>query len=525
SQNITKGFQKLNKNIGDLRAGQGQLNTMLKATNPALLNQLKNVGDSDEAFKLMLETIRKTPDEFDRASLAQAAFGRAGQDIIQMAEIGSEGIGKLREEARKYGVISNQSAEQAEKFKDAQANLNQVVQGLKNQLGSALLPVITSVMDKFRDFLMDTEGLKKKLDILLPILGGVAAGLAACVVISKVVAAIKGFSTAMLTLNAVMAANPIGAIAAAIGVLIAAGIAVWRNWDKISAFLAGMLEKIKARFIVVGAKIKEVWTLAFNGVKIAVISLGQTILDKLLGTVQKVFDKLSGIKFIGKYFKGASDSIGGLREGLEAAKNAAVAQSNTAIAEAKKQTAAAITERNRRLDAFAQESEEVQKLAKKSGEEAESELAKRIENLNKLKSKITVNPGTEDSEDAPKKTKPPQLGDLLTEELQKAAQSERAIYQSRLSDTQNFLQKRMQQEGIGTKGRIAFLKAEGERIKAIAKKNGMDTVAIEEAIQNEILKAKQKAAQEAIAIAQSVAGGVMGVMSGLSQLGGRPKER
>lgn len=58
----------------------------------------------------------------------------------------------------------------------------------------------------------------------------------------------KGLTAAQWLLNAAMAANPIGLIIVGIGALISAGLLLWANWEKVSAFFVAAWAKIKSLF-------------------------------------------------------------------------------------------------------------------------------------------------------------------------------------------------------------------------------------------------------------------------------------
>ena len=56
----------------------------------------------------------------------------------------------------------------------------------------------------------------------------------------------KAFTAAQWLFNAALSANPIGLVIVAITALIAAGVALYRNWDTVTAFFGKMWENIKA---------------------------------------------------------------------------------------------------------------------------------------------------------------------------------------------------------------------------------------------------------------------------------------
>ncbi|MEL7401709.1 MAG: phage tail protein, partial [Pseudomonadota bacterium] len=54
--------------------------------------------------------------------------------------------------------------------------------------------------------------------------------------------------TVMLGLNAVMMANPVGLVTAAVAGLVTAGILLYQNWDTVTQWFAGKLEWLKTAF-------------------------------------------------------------------------------------------------------------------------------------------------------------------------------------------------------------------------------------------------------------------------------------
>lgn len=257
AQESLKSFEKLSKNIGDLVANTGSLYTILNKTNPQLLRQLKNAKSNEEAFNLITDAISKLPTDMQKASLAQAAFGRSGQKMLTLIEGGTKGVEALREEARKYGgVISNEAAKASEDFIDAQTNMKFALKGLTNQIGIALMPKIKELSERLTKWIGENKELikakvaafvdkiGKAVDFLIrnagtlitviKILIGVFAGLKILTTIMRAVTA------ATWLFNSALWANPITWIVIAIIALIAAIallIYYWKdivNWIKTS---------------------------------------------------------------------------------------------------------------------------------------------------------------------------------------------------------------------------------------------------------------------------------------------------
>lgn len=165
---------------------------------------------------------------------------------------------------------------------------------------------------------------------LIPVLTGVVGGFAAFNILSTIIplittliGVVRGVSVAGGILNAVMMANPIILVAGLIAVLIAAGVALWKNWDTVKAKAQALWAKIKSVF----SSIRDTIVGAFTTVKQKVqpvIDWIQTKIDKLksaFDTVKGVFSSIgfganSGTRYsIGQkatgtpYFKGGLTRI------------------------------------------------------------------------------------------------------------------------------------------------------------------------------------------------------------------------
>ena len=162
NETLIGSLEKLNKNVGDLKNGSGSLFSKLKTGNPTLLRQLKHVKNNEQAFNLLIHAIDKLPNQMQKASLAQAAFGKSGQGILNLIQDGPEGLKALREEARKFGgILSDEVIQAAAKFDDANDNMQASIFGLKVTLGSALMPIVTDYMVRLTEWITNNRELIK----------------------------------------------------------------------------------------------------------------------------------------------------------------------------------------------------------------------------------------------------------------------------------------------------------------------------------------------------------------------------
>lgn len=109
--------------------------------------------------------------------------------------------------------------------------------------------------------------------------------------------------------NAAMSANPIGLVIVGIGALIAAGVALYKNWDTVSAFFAGAWDKMKAAGMAVVDWIKG---LSFYDSGMALL---RTLGDGIMAAVSYPVDAIKGaLAKVREYLPFSDAKVGPLSE-------------------------------------------------------------------------------------------------------------------------------------------------------------------------------------------------------------------
>lgn len=347
------------KRLGEAKAGIGPLVSGLKNVNPSLLQQLQNTESVADAFAIYIDAIREAETATEKAALANAAFSRAGLQLVNIADNSSDAIAAMREEQRQNGVITMQQAEAAEAYNDAINSLKKSIVGL---LQGALLPMtpaitenlrqlrewivsnreliqskvaeyFTMMRDRLKQFVMAViefnrrynigEMIENSLDALFrfgefmskngPLVAKVAATILTLIVALKVLAAV------MAIVNIVMLANPIGLIVVAIAALIAAVAAAIIWWDDLKAMFESLPGPVQA---VISALMGPIWLLIYAGSKLMeawgpVSAFFSSLLDGVaaafdekFGRILEIIEKVKrGWSAAGKFFSGVSGGI------------------------------------------------------------------------------------------------------------------------------------------------------------------------------------------------------------------------
>lgn len=171
AEDLTAVFQKMNNNLGQLRAGTGTLHANLEKTNPALERQLRTVTDSDEAFTLLMDSIAKEANVQKRAALAQAAFGKSGQEVIDMAG----DLAEKRKEARAQGTIISDADVAAGAAMHANLlKVKSAFTGITNTVFGRIAQSLGPVLEKLNGWILaNKEIIGQKIDSVFRTIGNV----------------------------------------------------------------------------------------------------------------------------------------------------------------------------------------------------------------------------------------------------------------------------------------------------------------------------------------------------------------
>jgi hypothetical protein len=146
--------------------------------------------------------------------------------------------------------------------------------GTVEKIGANITKAIEIAKKAFAGFVETIKWAKDNASWLIPVIAGLTTAILAQKAINGIVGMYKAWKTATLALstaqgamNVIMALNPFGLIAIAIGVLVVAGILLWKNWDKVSAFLKKTWESTKQVASTVFTAIGDFFTKLWSDVK------------------------------------------------------------------------------------------------------------------------------------------------------------------------------------------------------------------------------------------------------------------
>lgn len=300
AEGLDTGLKFLNQSIDAAGQGSKQDVKAFRDLGISLRGVNGDVRSTEDLLISIADKFEKMPDGPRKTAIAMALFGRSGVDMIPMLNEGGAAIRRWGKEAQEAGlVLSEQAARDADEFNDSLDRLKMGGMGLGNALLSGLLPQLTQLIERARTFIAANKPeiirqMTKVIGELTAAAPDLIAGLLAFVkllaalakVVLPVVQALGGFGAvldmvagimigrlaiaiwtavkAVWGLNAAMYANPIGLIIAGIAALVFAGWLLYRNWDKVVAWIKKAWSGMVKFFVDLGVKMKAAFKLAID---------------------------------------------------------------------------------------------------------------------------------------------------------------------------------------------------------------------------------------------------------------------
>lgn len=309
-ETIAGSQRKLTKSMSSAKKGTGTAAEAFDALGISVVDSNGELRNSDEVWQEVIKGLSGIENETERDALAMNLLGKSAQELNPLIEDGGETYKQVAETLKKYNLdfISQEDLENANKFNDELDMIKTIglvaFQSIGTRLAGTLAPALEKVVGwvgKLAEWLgnLDPEvvaiiaGIAGVLAVVAPLLLGLGKMAFA---ISSIINLIGVIGPAI----GALAAGPMLGIVAAIAAVIAIGVLLYKNWDRI---------KETARKV--GAEIKEIWTSvktsvvdSFRKMKESVVNTWETLKTKISEGAKNIRDTLISP------FKKAKEKIG-----------------------------------------------------------------------------------------------------------------------------------------------------------------------------------------------------------------------
>lgn len=276
TNSLTGAYSKFGASLPLENIAEGVNTTLtLNQANAGMVDAIEFAGGSVEEFNEKLQAL--DTEEEKRAFILQTlneSYGEAGEKY---------------KEVNKEVIAANEAQN---KYNQAMAEVGEKAQPVITKLQTTMTEFLTNVIPPFTSSL---SWIVDNLDILLPIVGSLTAGIVAQTAATKIktitdLAAAQGISVMALAqkaLNAAFKANPIGLVVTAIGLLVTAFVTLWNKCEGFRNFFINMWEGIKKIGSSVADFIGGIFESKINTAK-GIINAVISLINGAIGAINKL---------------------------------------------------------------------------------------------------------------------------------------------------------------------------------------------------------------------------------------------
>ena len=188
AEQATASWATLNRNLAAAAQGSKAQAGAFAALGVSLKNADGSTRSMRDVAMDLAPALEGITDPARRASLAQQLLGENGRRLLTIMKDGEGGIAALTQEFEALGgALSQESIEAAGAYGDEMNRLRVAQDGLRATLATALLPILTGVAQKTREWMVTIGGMLRQSEAAkaaLLVLGAVAAAVALKVLIA-----------------------------------------------------------------------------------------------------------------------------------------------------------------------------------------------------------------------------------------------------------------------------------------------------------------------------------------------------
>ena len=289
-ETIAKSHTKITKSMNSAKGGTGAAADAFKTLGVDVLDASGNLRSADEVWNDTIKALGQVENETERDALAMQLMGKSAAELNPLIEDNGETYKRVAKLFEKYNLdfIDQETLDNANKFRDDIDDIKSIgslaFEMMGDELAEYLLPVMEKVVDyvgRFAKWLSNLDpkvlaiigGISGLLAVLAPLLitfGKLFNGISAVI---KVVNLLSG-GIGLLSSGALL---PIIAVIAAV---VAAGVLLYKNWDKIKAF---------------AIQLKDGIINAWNAVKNAVVNAAKAIWEGMTWPYRKAWEFIKDI--------------------------------------------------------------------------------------------------------------------------------------------------------------------------------------------------------------------------------------
>ena len=292
-ETIAKSQKRLTKSMSSASGGTGKQAEAFKKLGVSVTNADGSLKSSDQVFNETIKALGSVTNETERNTLAMTLMGKSAMELNPLIEDGGKTYEQLAQTmaANDLKFVDQETIDGANRFNDALDTLKAsglaTLQTLGTQLASYLAPAMETIAGALEKVLGWLSQLSPQTLTIIGIIASVIAVIAPILLfLGKIAFAISSITALMSTLGISFAAiaGPVGIVIAVIAAVIAIGVLLYKNWDKIKA----AAQKLWSNIVTAFNNIKTAISNALMAALAKVVSVWKTIETAIGKTVIKI---------------------------------------------------------------------------------------------------------------------------------------------------------------------------------------------------------------------------------------------
>lgn len=149
-ESIATSVRKLSVNMASAAAGNKEAASVFNALGVSIKNADGTMRKQDEVLMDLADRYQGYADGVNKSAISQKVFGKSGEEMIPLLNLGSSGIRALTQEAEALGIVYSQKlTKEAAAFNDNLQKTTLAIEAAKVSIGNDLLPTLNTLIERF----------------------------------------------------------------------------------------------------------------------------------------------------------------------------------------------------------------------------------------------------------------------------------------------------------------------------------------------------------------------------------------
>ena len=310
-EDIAKSHVKLEKSMYSAQNGSSTMQEAFDQLGVSITDSNGELRDGDAVWQDTISALGQMTNDTERDALAMQLMGKSAANLNPLIADQGETYKNLTDTLKQYDLdfVDQETLDKANEFNDSLDTMKAIgsvaLQTVGSQLAAYLAPALEKVVGWFGKVAEWLSKLSPEVLTVIGVVAGVVAAIApVLLILGKVAFAISSIMSLMSTLNLSFAAlaGPVGIAIAVIAALIAIGVLLYKNWDKIKAkaleikaSLIATWNSIKASISATINNLKTAMANAWNSIKATASSVWSGIKTAITSPITSARDRVKAI--------------------------------------------------------------------------------------------------------------------------------------------------------------------------------------------------------------------------------------